>query len=200
MDKSSRLGKITRAKTREDVAVAATVVAQTFAARPVGEWLVPDPDRRFSLLAAVFDIKFAHAMETGVIDLLIEVDQVSCLGAGVGVAVWLDHTVPIAPHPISKTGCWTLLVLGTPSSECLTCYWRTIIRPDRITAWQLWLSRPVVRSGGSIRSCWSTATPILISRAFLPMCMRGTTMRCSFSARTATPRQVLPSRSVPVRR
>ena len=101
-----RLQTIYQAKTTEDAAVAATIIAQGIAEMRVGKWLVPDDDARLGTLAAVLDIYVQDAARTGFVDLLVEVEKDDCPGGGFGVAVWVDHTRPVPPPPDYEDRLW----------------------------------------------------------------------------------------------
>lgn len=99
MDHPPMLPQITRAKTAEDSATAANIIARAFHALPVCEWLVPDPELREPMLTDVFLIQVQHAVSFGVVHLLTRPDPVRWINDGMGVAVWFDYTQEVPPPP-----------------------------------------------------------------------------------------------------
>jgi len=91
---------IREARNDEDIVSAAGIIATAFSSLKVTEWLVPDAGQRTSVLAGVFQIFAAHAVEHGVVHLISHTDASGVAGSeSVGAAVWFDHTRPLPPPP-----------------------------------------------------------------------------------------------------
>jgi ribosomal protein S18 acetylase RimI-like enzyme len=95
--------RIIQATDEKDARTAAVTIAAAFTDLASCEWLVPDPAERPSVLEDVFFITAKHALDHGVIYLLIaDDDEARRTRVGtrdvLGAAVWFDRTRPV-PFP-----------------------------------------------------------------------------------------------------
>jgi ribosomal protein S18 acetylase RimI-like enzyme len=90
-----------------DVDLAAGIVAEAFTVLQASAWLVPQPGHRRDVLARVFTIVIAHALDHGRIDLLTGPTTMAgpdgtmpVVGTPVvGAAVWFHREYPFPPPP-----------------------------------------------------------------------------------------------------